>query len=812
MTRLGLALALLAFLPQETPPAVDAWGDPLPAGAIARLGSKRFQQGDQITDLSYSADGKKIFTSSWKSIRTWDAADGRLLNRILGGGGDLEVMAVTPDGRTICSTGCNILEVRVWDAETGRRKFLLKPFGDSPNFTGGGNASLAISDDGRRLASLIRDGALRVWDLQKGREIFKKVSVGGDPINYSAGVAISPDGGRVAVASGKNTVVLSVETGQVVLKIEKAGYGRATFSRDGNRIACASQERAGIMIWDIAGAKELSFVEARAGWGRTFAWSPDETTLAWAEYPSGLRIADVKSGAVRHHVPGVVATTFDFSPDSRTLAVGFQSAVLLYDPATGREKLDRPRHGAFPGTIPWDYSPDGRMIAAGGLFPAIRFWDPLTGKELFRIESPGKKLALGFSKDGRVLTTFEVEWAQSATARRFDLVTGRAIATRSHDPKSGYSSYKISPGGRFLVAAKHSSVALIDPFTTEVFREFASGGWSMGWAISADGSRLALGGRTLKIVETENWKELWSEAATGTSTFERVAFTPDGREIAVDAGNRVRFLEASTGKPTREIDTRRRDIDYVALAAVSPDSRTTATYAWESQKVILWDALKEKAPRLFELDETPFMAQFSPDGSTFGVLTADATILVWAMKSPAKAEAAAPDLPALWDQLGAPSIYDARRAAARMAESGGAAVTWLKGRLKVRLEGAPVPDETYSRLVAKLDDEEIGVRDGAMAELSKAGVSAEPALLRAMESDPSATAAAAIMRLLDDIDAKPVVPGDPSRFVLSMLVLEQAGTPEARGLLEELRKSAPTSCERRAAGSALERLAARKKD
>ncbi|HZN61804.1 MAG TPA: hypothetical protein VFC90_05305, partial [Planctomycetota bacterium] len=73
MTRLGLALSLLVVVaPQDPAPAVDALGDPIPAGAHFRLGSRRFQHADHIRGLRYSRDGKRIFSASWFSIRAWD--------------------------------------------------------------------------------------------------------------------------------------------------------------------------------------------------------------------------------------------------------------------------------------------------------------------------------------------------------------------------------------------------------------------------------------------------------------------------------------------------------------------------------------------------------------------------------------------------------------------------------------------------------------------------------------------------------------------------------------------------------------------
>jgi WD40 repeat protein len=815
MTRLWLVAGLLVVtpvVPQDPPPAVDAWGDPLSGGACARLGSKRFQQGDQIVDLYYAQDGKRIVTSGWGSIRIWEAATGRLLGKILGGEGQIETMAVTPDGRTICATGCNITEVGVYDADTGQKRFSLKGYGDNPSFTGGGTPSLAISGDGRRLVSAIRDGALRVWDLEKGKEIFKRVTLGGERINYGAGLAVSPDGRLVSAASGTNTFVLSVETGRVVLKIEQAGFGRSAFSSDGKRIACASKGRGGIMIWDIEAARELRFIEGSAGWGRTFAWSPDEKTLAWAEYPAGLRIADVASGEVRHKVEGIVASTFAFSPDSRVLATGFQHIIQLFDPATGRDVSEPRRHATSPGTMPWAYSPDGRMIAAGGLLAPVFFWEPLTGREIFRIESPGKKLAMGFSADGRSLSLFEVEWAQSATLRRFDLVTGRQVAGFPLDPKNTGTTNRFSPDGRFLGLGSHQGLKIVDAYTAQTLHEIATQGYSYGFTFSPDGARLATGvGRKFTVYDTDTWKEVWKEE-TATAFYDKSVFSADGRELAIDAGNRVRFLDAETGKPLREISTARKDNEYSAIGSLSPDAGMMAIHAWNLRKVLLGDARKEAPWRELALEETPFSSQFSPDGGSFAVHLRDATILVWPLKPVEKPKVEVWSTALLWDQFGAPSIFEARQAANRMAGSGVEAVALIQDKFKARLGARVEPEPKLLKLAAELDAEEIGTRDRALAELRKAGAKAESALLRAMEGKPSATASASIKVLLDEIDSRPTAPGDPSRFLLSIRVLEQVGTPNAHSLLEEIRRKAPTSSERREAAAALERLAGRNKD
>ena len=60
-------------------PRTDRLGDPLPEGAVARLGTLRFRHGlQQVWTLAQSADGKLLATGGDAGrIRVWETASGR---------------------------------------------------------------------------------------------------------------------------------------------------------------------------------------------------------------------------------------------------------------------------------------------------------------------------------------------------------------------------------------------------------------------------------------------------------------------------------------------------------------------------------------------------------------------------------------------------------------------------------------------------------------------------------------------------------------------------------------------------------------
>src|SRR5262245_51448316 len=90
ITRAGLVLLLaLMALPPRAPgddslkkELSDQYGDLLPEGAVARLGTIRFRHGDYVNSVAFSPNGKTLASgSSGKTICLWDVATGRELRR-----------------------------------------------------------------------------------------------------------------------------------------------------------------------------------------------------------------------------------------------------------------------------------------------------------------------------------------------------------------------------------------------------------------------------------------------------------------------------------------------------------------------------------------------------------------------------------------------------------------------------------------------------------------------------------------------------------------------------------------------------------
>ena len=104
-----------------------------------------------------------------------------------------------------------------------------------------------------------------------------------------------------------------------------------------------------------------------------------------------------------------------------------------------------------------------------------------------------------------------------------------------------------------------------------------------------------------------------------------------------------------------------------------------------------------------------------------------------------------------------------------------------------------------------LESEQFAVREKAQRELEELGDLAEPVLRQALEGKPSLEMRRRVQAVLEHLRG-PVTQPELLRSLRAVAVLEDIGTPEARGLLETLAADADEARQTREAKAALRRL------
>src|SRR5205809_6509729 len=105
-------------LTNKPPACADRYGDPLPPGAVARLGTTRLRHASAVQVVTFSGDGRVLASASHGVICLWEVATGKRLHRLTCDQGAIQSLAFSPDGQILASGHDQTIRLR--QVATGR--------------------------------------------------------------------------------------------------------------------------------------------------------------------------------------------------------------------------------------------------------------------------------------------------------------------------------------------------------------------------------------------------------------------------------------------------------------------------------------------------------------------------------------------------------------------------------------------------------------------------------------------------------------------------------------------------------------------
>jgi len=528
------------------------------------------------TSVAWDSEGRLLASGSEdKTVRVWDAGQGRLLRTLEGHSGSVQSVAWDPEGRLLAS-GSTDRTVRVWDAGQG---VLLRALEGHGSFV----TSVAWDPEGRRLASGSDDQTVRVWDAAQGQMLRTLESHGGR-VNS---VAWDPEGRRLASGSLDETV----------------------------------------RVWDAAQGQPLRTLEGHGSGVLSVAWDPEGWLLASGSYDRTVRVWDAAQGqllrTLEGHANRVISVAWD--PKGRRLASGsYDHTVRVWDAEQGQLLRTLEGYGGGVWAVAWD--PEGRRLASGSNDRAMRVWDAEQGKLILTLGGRGHAVrSVAWDPEGRRLAS--ASWNQPVGV--WDAGQGHLLCLLEGYSGGAWSAAWDAPGGRLASASSDGTVRVWDAGQGQLLRSLAGhGGPVLSVAWDRHGTRLASGSfdKTVRVWDAGQGHVLHTLEGHADCVWS-VAWDPTGRRLASGSrDNTVRVWDAEQGQLLRTLEGHGGGVNSVAWDA---EGRRLASGSADAT-VRIWDAEQGQLLRILEgHGGRVWSVAWHPAGRLLASGSEDNTIRIW---------------------------------------------------------------------------------------------------------------------------------------------------------------------------------------
>lgn len=614
----------------------DRYGDPLPEGAIARLGTTRFRQDDWMSATVLSPDCKVLATSSSRprSLRLWDIETGKPLPLERNAQRLNRLFKFSHDGKQLAA---------MYSGEKGPPVLsVLDVASDAVRLVPGDTRSCIramFSPDDKLFAW--SDDRVHVLDAVTLQDVPKIVRGNSDVVS----IAFSPEGDFLAVSTEDKIIRFwSLKNREAVAELsgnDEEAHA-LVFSPDGKTLACVSNDQT-IRVWDVAARKPLyvlgkQTVDSRGATRLPVgipAFSRDSKLLT-----NGGALWEVATGKELRRWQAGGCFPVGFLPDAKTLVTlwRYEAAPRFWNVTTGEESR---KFGGHHANISWLlFERDGKGLISGDDRQEILRWELDAGRDRAMARVPPKAFVRSaLSPDGKVLATWEVHRADCGV-RLLDSATGKELHLLGRHHWISPSGRAMAPGRAFAFTPDAKSVAWIDQLRV-VLNDVSSGreirefrvpeGELYCLTFSPDGRLLAAGNlgtakRSIVLWETATGKE--HRSLGNGEPVEDLRFSPDGALlVSIAGGAPARLWDVASGKKRYDFAGSEGGAYAVNFSA---SGRMVALASSDAkQGVGVWETSTNQRANHFACEATPTCVAFAPDGRTLAAGYADTTILLW---------------------------------------------------------------------------------------------------------------------------------------------------------------------------------------
>ncbi|MFN0078933.1 MAG: c-type cytochrome domain-containing protein [Prosthecobacter sp.] len=291
------SILAVAFSPKVQLIAVGRYGEvellnPVTRAVIRKLTGIK----GKANAVAFSPDGDAVYAAGGEAgivgeVKRWNTSDGTLQQSFEGHLDAAYALAVSPDGKLI-ATGAYDQKVRLWDTATGKEVTLLKGHNGAVN-------GLSFRPDGKVLASASADRTVKLWSIPTGL----RLDTLSQPTKEQTSVVFSADGKQLFAAGSDNRIRLwniSADAKEGTNKIvtsrfaHEGGILRLALSLDGKLLASTSTDKS-LKLWNTADLTEKLPLEKQPDWSSALAFT-DKAQLVAGRIDGSLSVYESTTG------------------------------------------------------------------------------------------------------------------------------------------------------------------------------------------------------------------------------------------------------------------------------------------------------------------------------------------------------------------------------------------------------------------------------------------------------------------------------------------------------------------------------------
>lgn len=347
-----------------------------------------------VNRIAYSPDGKILACACFdKTIAFWDFKNKRMF---FSPEKPSPFIALHPDGQKLAF----VIEensIHVWDMLEEKEDLLISGIS-------GQVSCLTYSPQGERLAFVIDNKNIFVWDILQNKAIHNIAC----DTNKITSIAFHPGGKEIAFADGKNRVGIWITDSNKITSFHLDSNDKAyiaAYNPHGNTLAIANNGNR-IQLWDIQSKKVFQTIFTNSEIVNAIAYSPHGETLAFINDGNKIQIWDLED---KKYISTLSCAnkgmqSIAFTPDGKALICGADRLPIQFWDISDRLIMSFSAHSGVVNSI--SYHPQGKKLASAGEDGMIKIWDIGNCNPIASIQAYKKRTqSVSYSADGKILVS-----------------------------------------------------------------------------------------------------------------------------------------------------------------------------------------------------------------------------------------------------------------------------------------------------------------------------------------------------------------------------------------------------------------------